>query len=129
MVWSFRLIGGRSCSAGSSRRCRRSDLDVRAAVTPPEDHGHMDLWYPPDDQPPLLGGGPPVRQAAAAARHERVPWPIHADEFELQGRVDRGERPAVWVYRHHRSGEELYLDDTGRPYKFTRTPNGRSYGR
>ncbi len=89
----------------------------------------MDLWYPPDDQPPLLEWWTPLLRAAAAARHERVPWPIHADEFELQGRVDRDGRPAVWVYRHHGSGQELYLDDVGRPYKFTRTPNGRSVGR
>ena len=89
----------------------------------------MDLWYPPDDQPPLLEWWTPLLRAAATARRERVPWPIHADEFELQGRVDRGERPAVWVYRHQRAGQELYLDDTGRPYTFTRTPNGRSYGR
>jgi hypothetical protein len=89
----------------------------------------MDLWYPPDDQPALLEWWSPLLLAAAAARREQVPWPIHPDEFELQGRVDRDARPCVWVYRHGGSGRELYLDDTGRPYKFTRTPNGRSYGR
>ena len=89
----------------------------------------MDLWYPPDDQPPLLEWWTPLLLASATARREHVPWPIHLDEFSLQGRVQRDGRPAIWVYRHHASGEELYLDDTGRPYKFTRTPNGRSLGR
>jgi hypothetical protein len=89
----------------------------------------MDLWYPPDDQAPLLEWWMPLLTAAAAARREQVPWPIHFDEFELQGRVDRNGRPAIWVYKHVRSQRELYLDDVGRPYKFTRTPNGRSYGR
>jgi hypothetical protein len=89
----------------------------------------MDLWYPPDDQPPLLEWWTPLLLASAAARREHVPWPVHADEFTLQGRVDRGARPAIWVYQHGGSGQELYLDDTGRPYRFTKTPNGRSYGR
>jgi hypothetical protein len=89
----------------------------------------MELWYPPDDQPPLLEWWTPLLLASAAARREQVPWPIHADEFELKGRVDRSGRPAIWVYRHRRANEELYLDHTGQPYKFTRTPQGRSYGR
>jgi hypothetical protein len=89
----------------------------------------MDLWYPPDDQEPLLEWWSPLLVAAAAGRRERVPWPIHFEEFELQGRVDRSSRPAIWVYKHVRSLQELYLDDLGRPYKFTRTPNGRSFGR
>ncbi len=89
----------------------------------------MDLWYPPPDQPPLLEWWTPLLSASAAARREQVPWPIHADEFDLQGRVDRPGRPAIWVYRHARAGEELYLDDTGQAYQFTRTPNARSYGR
>jgi hypothetical protein len=89
----------------------------------------MDLWYPPDDQAPLLEWWTPLVLASAAARRARVPWLIHVDEFELQGRIDRAGRPDVWVYRHQRSGQELYLDATGQAYKFTRTPNGRSYGR
>ena len=62
-------------------------------------------------------------------RRERVPWPIHLDDFMLMGRVDRGSRPAVWIYKHRDSRRELNLDSTGQAYKFTRTPNGRSYGR
>ena len=89
----------------------------------------MDLWYPPDDEAPLLEWWTPLLLAASAARRERVPWPIHFDDFVLQGRVDRDGRPAIWVYHHRDSGQELYLDDTGQAYKFTRTPNGRSYGR
>ncbi len=89
----------------------------------------MDLWYPPDDQAPLLEWWTPLLLAASSARRERVPWPIHLDDFMLMGRVDRGTRPAVWIYKHRDSRRELYLDATGQPYRFTRTPNANSYGR
>jgi hypothetical protein len=89
----------------------------------------MDLWYPPEDEAPLLEWWLPLLLASAAARRERVPWPIHADQFRLRGRIDRGSRPAVWVYHHQDSSQELYLDGDGQPYKFVRTPNGKSPGR
>jgi hypothetical protein len=89
----------------------------------------MDLWYPPEDEAPLLEWWLPLLLASAAARRERVPWPIHPDEFRLRGRVDRAGRPAVWVYHHKDSDRELYLDGNGQAYKFVRTPNGRSHGR
>jgi hypothetical protein len=47
----------------------------------------------------------------------------------LTGRVDRGTRPAIWIYKHAESRGELYLDATGQAYKFTKTPNARSFGR
>ena len=89
----------------------------------------MDLWYPPDDEAPLLEWWTPLLLAASAVRRARVPWPIHLDDFMLMGRVDRGTRPAVWIYKHRDSRRELHLDATGQPYKFTRTPNAASYGR
>jgi hypothetical protein len=89
----------------------------------------MDLWYPPDDQAPLLEWWLPLLLASAAARRDHVPWPIHVDEFRLRGRIDRRDRPPVWVYHHKDSDQELYLDATGQAYKFVRTPNGRSPGR
>jgi hypothetical protein len=89
----------------------------------------MDLWYPPDDEAPLLEWWSPLLLAASAGRRERVPWPIHLDDFMLMGRVDRGSRPSVWIYKHRDSRRELNLDSTGQPYKFIRTPNGKSYGR
>jgi hypothetical protein len=89
----------------------------------------MDLWYPPDDEAPLLEWWTPLLLAASAGRRERVPWPIHLDDFMLMGRVDRGTRPAVWIYKHRDSRRELNLDSTGQAYKFTRTPNAASYGR
>ena len=89
----------------------------------------MDLWYPPDDEAPLLEWWTPLLLAASAARRERIPWPIHLDDFMLMGRVDRGSRPAVWIYKHRDSRRELNLDSTGQAYKFTRTPNAASYGR
>ena len=89
----------------------------------------MDLWYPPDDQAPLLEWWTPLLLAASAARREQVPWPIHLDDFMLMGRVDRGSRPAVWIYKHRDSRRELRVDATGQTYKFTPTPNAASYGR
>lgn len=89
----------------------------------------MDLWYPPKDRPHLFEWWRPLTLASRAARLDRVPWPIHVDEFILVGRVDRPSRPAIWVYKHPEARGELYLDTTGRPYKFTRTPNTKAYGR
>jgi hypothetical protein len=89
----------------------------------------MDLWHPPDDEAPLLEWWLPLLLASSAARRERVPWPIHIDEFMLMGRVNRTSRPAVWIYKHKASRRELYLDSTGQAYRFTRTPNANGYGR
>ena len=89
----------------------------------------MDLWHPPTDQPHLLEWWRPLLLASRALRLERCPWPIHLDEMTLQGRVERGSRPAIWIYKHVESRGELYLDATGQAYKFTTTPNARSLGR
>jgi hypothetical protein len=89
----------------------------------------MDLWYPPDDESPLLEWWTPLLLAASAGRRARVPWPIHLDDFTLMGRVERGTRPDVWIYKHRDSARELHVDATGQTYKFTRTPNASSYGR
>lgn len=89
----------------------------------------MDLWRPPTDQPHLLEWWRPLFLASRAARDARIAWPIHPDEMVLVGRVDRSSRPAVWVYRHPAARGELYVDGTGQPFKFTRTPNAKSYGR
>ncbi|MGK2950520.1 MAG: hypothetical protein ACSLFP_18250 [Acidimicrobiales bacterium] len=89
----------------------------------------MDLWYPPKDRPHLFEWWRPLTLASRAARLDRVPWPIHIDEFILVGRVDRPSRPAIWVYKHPEARGELYLDTAGRPYKFTRTPNAKALGR
>ncbi|MET0901994.1 MAG: hypothetical protein ABWZ52_02030 [Acidimicrobiales bacterium] len=89
----------------------------------------MDLWYPPEDEAPLLEWWTPLLLAASAGRRERVPWPIHLDDFMLMGRVDRGSRPSVWIYKHRDSRRELNVDSTGQAYKFSRTPNAAGYGR
>src|SRR3546814_3293393 len=52
--------------------------------------GGMDLWYPPNDQPHLLEWWRPLLLASRAARVERFPWPLHIDEVQLVGRVERG---------------------------------------
>jgi hypothetical protein len=89
----------------------------------------MDLWHPPTDQPHLFEWWRPLLIASRALRQAGCPWLIHLDEMTLTGRVDRGSRPSIWVYKHVESRGELYLDATGQAYKFTRTPKARSYGR
>lgn len=89
----------------------------------------MDLWHPPTDQPHLLEWWRPLLLASRAARLDRCYWPIHIDEVMLMGRIDRPSRPAIWVYKHAESRGELYLDSTGRTYKFTKTPKAKSFGR
>lgn len=89
----------------------------------------MDLWYPPKDRPQLFEWWRPLILASRAARLGASPWPIHVDELILRGRIDRGSRPAIWVYANPVSGGELYLDSTGQAYRFTKTASGPSLGR
>jgi hypothetical protein len=89
----------------------------------------MELWYPPTDQPHLLEWWRPLILASRKARLRRVRWPIHIDEMVLVGRVDRGTRPAIWVYRHGEGRGELYVDGTGQTYSYTRTPKAKGHGR
>lgn len=91
--------------------------------------GAMETWYPPKDRPQLLEWWRPLILASRAARLAQFPWPINIDEMILVGRIDRGARPAIWVYRNPEAGGEIYLDSTGQPYKFTRTPKAKGYGR
>jgi hypothetical protein len=87
----------------------------------------MDLWRPPHESEHQLAWWAPLVRASRAARRERIPWPIHVDEFELRGRVDRRSRPSIWIYAHRRGGE-LALDDTGQPYRFIATPRAAGLG-
>ena len=89
----------------------------------------MDLWHPPSDQPHLHEWWRPLLIASRRLRQARYPWLIHVDEMQLTGRVDRSGRPSIWVYKHAESRGEIYLDDTGQAYKFTKTPKAKSYGR
>lgn len=89
----------------------------------------MDLWRPPTDQPHLFEWWAPLLRASRTLRQARFRWPIHLDEMMLTGRVDRGTRPSIWVYKHVESGGELYLDGSAQAYKFTRTADAKSYGR
>ena len=89
----------------------------------------MRSWQPAPDQPQLMAWWRPLLAASRRAREEKVFWPIHVDEFELGGRVDRDSRPSVWVFVHERSGGEVLADDTGRTYEFIRYRSGRQLGR
>jgi hypothetical protein len=90
----------------------------------------MQLWTPPRDEPELLGWWAPLLMVARLARADQVPWPVHIDQFVLLGRVDRsGSRLPVWVYRHDRSGGDIYADPTGQTYQYRPTPNAAGPGR
>jgi hypothetical protein len=89
----------------------------------------MRWWRPTAGEPELMEWWRPLLKASHRARLEEVPWPIHIDEFTLGGRVDRGSRPAVWVYVHRGSGREILADDDGCTYEFVPHRSGRSLGR
>jgi hypothetical protein len=89
----------------------------------------MKLWQPSPDEPDRLDWWRPLLEVRRRAETERVPSPVHADEFVLRGRVDRGARPAVWIYEHRRSGQEMLADGRGRTYEFVRYRTGRQPGR
>ena len=89
--------------------------DALAGPQPPLSHplGIMGAWTSgtrPTTKRRCSSGGRRCCWPPSAARRERMPWPIHLDDFMLMGRVDRGSRPAVWIYKHRDSRRELNLD-------------------
>lgn len=89
----------------------------------------MRWWHPSPDEPELLDWYRPLLRASRRARAERVLWPLHLDEFELGGRVERPKRAAIWVYEHRANGGELLVDWSGQTYEFIRYRTGRQLGR
>ena len=89
----------------------------------------MELWQPSPDEPELFDWWRPLLVVGRRAREARIYWPIHIDEFEFKGRVDRGSRPAVWVYEHRKTGREMLVDWHGQTYEFIRYRRGRQLGR
>jgi hypothetical protein len=71
----------------------------------------------------------PLLAVSRRVREERIFWPVHVDEFALEGRIDRGPRPSIWVYVHCGSLEELLADADGRTYEFIHHRSGNSPGR
>ncbi len=88
----------------------------------------MRLWTPPMDEPHRLDWWLPLVRAARRALTDEVPWLILVDEWQLRWRVGRRPRPDVWVYAHHETRRELFLDGTGQPYRFIPARTGRSLG-
>ena len=89
----------------------------------------MQLWQPSPDEPPRLDWWRPLLAVKRRAQAERVPSPVEAEEFVFRGRVDRGPRPAVWIYEHRRSGREMLADGRGRTYEFVQYRTGSRPGR
>jgi hypothetical protein len=89
----------------------------------------MRWWQPSPEEPELFDWWRPLLAASQRARADEVPWPIHPDEFELRGHVDRGRRPAVWVYEHRANQQELLCDADGRTYELIVHRSGPSLGR
>ena len=89
----------------------------------------MDLWHPPPGEVEPFAWWHPLLLVSRRVREARIPWPVHLDEFELCGRVDRRKQQDIWVYRHRRSQRLLLIDATGATYRYVPTPNGQSSGR
>lgn len=89
----------------------------------------MRFWTPEPDAPQLLDWWMPLVRAGRRALDDVVPWLIVVDEWLLAGRVRRQARPDVWGYVHRRSAGELFVDDTGQPYRFIPNSAGPSPGR
>jgi hypothetical protein len=102
---------------------------VRVTVTPRSYAECMQLWQPVPDEPERLDWWRPLLAVRRRAEAERVSAPVHTDEFVFRGRVDRGSRPAVWIYEHRHSGREMLADGKGRTYEFVRYRTGCQVGR
>ena len=89
----------------------------------------MRWWTPQPGQPERLDWWRPLLAVSRRAHLEQVRAPVNVGEFTLGGRVDRGPRPAVWVYVHRRTSQEVLADSAGRTYHFVRHRSGRALGR
>ena len=89
----------------------------------------MRWWKPAPGQPERLDWWRPLLAVSRRAQLEQVRAPVNVGEFTLGGRVDRGPRPAVWVYVHRRTSQEVLADSDGRTYDFVRYRSGRALGR
>jgi len=89
----------------------------------------MRWWHPSPDEPEILDWWRPLLVVSRRARAEQIPWPVHLDEFVLGGRVERGKRPAIWVYEHRANGREILVDWHGQTYEFIRYRSGPQLGR
>ena len=89
----------------------------------------MQMWCPDPDEPERLDWWRPLEAVCLRARGERLATPVRVDEFRLRGRVDRGGRPAVWIYEHRGSGREMLADADGRTYEFVHYRSGMQLGR
>jgi hypothetical protein len=89
----------------------------------------MQWWHPSPDEPEIFDWWRPLLVVSRRARAEQIPWPVHLDEFVLGGRVERGKRPAIWVYEHRANGGEILVDWHGRTYEFIRYRSGPQLGR
>jgi hypothetical protein len=84
---------------------------------------------PPPDQPELFDWWRPLLAVSRRLRLERVPWPIHVDEFRFCGRFERRPRPAVWAYEHRATKGVILADWSGQTYRFIEHRRGRQAGR
>jgi hypothetical protein len=89
----------------------------------------MRWWKPSPGQPERLDWWRPLAAVSRRAQLEQLQAPVNIGEFTLGGRVDRGPRPAVWVYVHRSTSQEVLADSDGRTYDFVRYRSGRALGR
>lgn len=89
----------------------------------------MRWWKPAPGEPDRLDWWRPLLAVSRRAQVEQVRAPVNVGEFTLGGRVDRGPRPAVWVYVHRRTSQEMLADSDGCTYAFVRYRSGHALGR
>jgi hypothetical protein len=87
------------------------------------------MWTPEPGATALWDWWQPLVALSRRVRQARLGWPVHLDEFELIGRIDRRRRPSIWIYRHLRSRGEIFVDDEAVTYRWIPARSGPSAGR
>ena len=90
----------------------------------------MELWYPDEDAPVDMGWWAPLMRFGLAMARADLPA-IDPDDFMLMGRIERKDRPRLWLYKHIHTRRYVNLADDGTPYRYIPPKNwsSRSPGR
>lgn len=89
----------------------------------------MHVWQPAPAEVELLAWWRPLLLVSRRVVQQQMPWPVHFDEFQLIGRIDRPGRPAVWIYQHRVSQGCIHVDEYGQTYRYVSTPGRAASGR
>src|ERR1700729_2196002 len=89
----------------------------------------MKWWTPEVGAVQDMAWYEPLVAVSRRARAAQLMWPVFIDDFEFFGRVDRGSRPALFVYGHLVTERSLVCDGSGITYTFVEHRTGRNAGR